>query len=256
MKKEEDYIYSMQKAYYFFDLCDIINLYLKRWSMETFTTYFLLFIIYSFLGWLMEVICKLFELKRFVNRGFLIGPICPIYGYGVIGILLLIGTDTKDFLGVFLKSILICSVLEYFTSYIMEKLFKARWWDYSKRKFNINGRICLETMIPFGILGTSIVYFINPFFMKLVNMISPKVRLILTIILLVIYIIDNAVSFNIMNKIKGEIKKHHKDNTEAIKKKVSEWLENNTILYRHIKDSYPKFKILKKKEKVENGKDI
>ena len=74
--------------------------------MEQFTLYFLLFIIYSFLGWLMEVICKFIQYKRFVNRGFLIGPICPIYGYGVLGILLLIGTDTKDFLGVFLKSIL------------------------------------------------------------------------------------------------------------------------------------------------------
>ncbi len=220
--------------------------------MESFTTYFLLFIIYSFLGWLIEVICKLFELKRFVNRGFLIGPICPIYGYGVLGILFLIGSDTKDFLGVFLKSILICSVLEYFTSYLMEKLFKARWWDYSKRKFNINGRICLETMIPFGILGTLIVYFINPLFKGLVTKINPQVRLILTIILLLIYLADNILSFNIMNKIKDEIRKHHKDNTEAIKKKVSEWLDNNTILYRHIKKAYPKFKILKKK-KEENG---
>ena len=220
--------------------------------MEQFTLYFLLFIIYSFLGWLMEVICKFIELKRFVNRGFLIGPICPIYGYGVLGILFLIGSDTKDFLGVFLKSILICSVLEYFTSYLMEKLFKARWWDYSKRKFNINGRICLETMIPFGILGTLIVYFINPLFKGLVTKINPQVRLILTIILLLIYLVDNILSFNIMNKIKGEIRKHHKDNTEAVKKKVSEWLDNNTILYRHIKKAYPKFKILKKK-KEENG---
>ena len=211
--------------------------------MEQFTLYFLLFIIYSFLGWLMEVICKLIELKRFVNRGFLIGPICPIYGYGVLGILFLIGTDTKDFLGVFLKSILICSVLEYFTSYIMEKIFHARWWDYSKKKYNINGRICLETMIPFGILGTSIVYFINPFFSNIVKAIPLTIRIILTIILLIMYLVDNIISFNVMNKIKGEIKKHTIDNTELIRKKVYNWLENNTILYRHIKNAYPKFVI-------------
>ncbi len=211
--------------------------------MEKFATFFLLFIAYSFLGWLMEVTCKLFELKRFVNRGFLIGPICPIYGYGVLGILFLIGNDTTDFLTVFLKSIFICSILEYFTSYFMEKLFKARWWDYSKRKYNINGRICLETMIPFGILGTTIVYIINPLVLKIINLINPQVKIILTFILLVIYLIDNIVSFNVMSKIKVEIKKQKVDNTELIHKHIMDWLSKNSILYNHIKNAYPKFKI-------------
>ena len=219
--------------------------------MEKFEVYFLLFILYSFLGWLMEVICKLFELKKFVNRGFLIGPICPIYGYGVLGILLLIGNDKSDFLSIFLKSILICSVLEYLTSYVMEKLFHARWWDYSKRKFNINGRICLETMIPFGILGTIVVYFINPLFLKLINVFSPLFRTILTIIILIIYIVDNIISFNVMAKVKAEIKRQRTDNTELIKKNIIEWLEKNSILYKHIKNAFPKFKIsLKKVNKI------
>ena len=83
--------------------------------MEILCKYFLYFLIYSFIGWLIEVICKLIEFKRFVNRGFLIGPICPIYGYGVLAIILLIGNNTQDILTVFLKSILVCSILEYFT---------------------------------------------------------------------------------------------------------------------------------------------
>ncbi len=211
--------------------------------MNKLTIFFLLFIIYSFLGWLLEVVCKLIELKKFVNRGFLIGPICPIYGYGVLGILFLIGNNTKDFLSVFLKSILICSVLEYITSYVMEKVFKARWWDYSKKRFNINGRICLETMIPFGILGTSIVYIVNPFLVKLIKLISFKLRLIISIIILVIYIIDNIISFEVLSKIKLEIKKQKSDNTELIKKEVMEWLEENSFLYRHIKNAYPKLSI-------------
>ena len=145
--------------------------------LDSIINYFLLFIIYSFLGWIMEVICIYGEFKKFVNRGFLI----------------LIGHDTSDFLGVFLKSILICSVLEYLTSYFMEKLFKARWWDYSKRRFNINGRICLETMIPFGILGTLIVYVVNPFFLSLITSIPKIVRIILAIILFVAYLTDNII---------------------------------------------------------------
>ncbi len=217
--------------------------------MEQFVTYFLLFIIYSFLGWLLEVICKYIELKRFVNRGFLIGPICPIYGYGVLGILLLIGKGEVDILEVFLKSVLICSLLEYFTSYIMEKLFKARWWDYSKKKFNINGRICLETMLPFGLFGTFIFYVLNPLVLNLVTSIPETIRLVIAIILLIIYLADNIISFNVMNKIKKEIKKHKVDSTELIREKVSNWLEKNTILYRHIQKAYPKFRINSRKNK-------
>ena len=126
--------------------------------LEIVVKYFLYFIIYSFAGWSIEMVYQSIKDRHIVNRGFLIGPLCTIYGYGVLIIILLIGTNTKDLLAVFLKAILVCSILEYMTSYVMEKLFKARWWDYSDEKFNINGRICLGTMIPFGLGGTLIVY--------------------------------------------------------------------------------------------------
>ena len=215
--------------------------------MNKVVIFFLLFITYSFLGWLMEVGCKLVESKKFVNRGFLLGPICPIYGYGVLGILFLIGSDTKDILAVFLKSILICSILEYFTSYIMEKMFKARWWDYSNKKYNINGRVCLETMLPFGILGTFIVYILNPLVLGGIKLIPDWVRNVLAIVLFIMYVIDNIISFKVMSSIKGEIKHQRTDNTELIKKRINKWLEKNSILYRRIKKAYPKFEVSKKK---------
>jgi len=208
-----------------------------------FWIYFLYFIIYSFIGWSIEVIDKFFEFKRFINRGFLIGPICPVYGYGVLAILLVTGNNTSDPLSVFLKSILICSVLEYSTSYFMEKIFKARWWDYSKNKFNINGRICLETMLPFGILGSLVVYFIHPFIKSILSNFSNGLLLTISIVLFIIYLIDNIISFNVMNKIKKEIKKQKEDSTELIRKKVLEFIDANSILYRHIKNAFPKFKI-------------
>lgn len=217
--------------------------------MEVFCRYFLYFILYSFLGWLMEVTCKLVEQKKFINRGFLIGPICPIYGYGVLGIVLLIGKNRMDLLSVFLKSILVCSILEYFTSYFMEKLFKARWWDYSRRKFNINGRICLETMIPFGILGCFVIYILHPLVVKLVSFLNPNIQIIFAFFFLILYIVDNVISFCVMNKIKGEIKKERTDNTEKIRKKVLKWLSENSFIYRHIKNAYPKFKVYKKERK-------
>lgn len=133
------------------------------------SVYFILFIIYAMIGWCIEIINGLIQTKKFVNRGFLIGPYCPIYGVGGILITLLLSKYYNDPIVLFFMGIAVCGILEYLTSYIMEKIFKARWWDYSKRKFNINGRICLETIIPFGLLGCFIIYISNPLFINLIN---------------------------------------------------------------------------------------
>ena len=115
--------------------------------------YFLLFVIYSLLGWALEVIGKLIECRKFIHRGFLIVPYCPIYGCGALLITFLLKKYANDWIILFTMAIVICGSLEYITSYIMEKIFKARWWDYRHRKLNINGRVCLFTISPFGILG-------------------------------------------------------------------------------------------------------
>ncbi len=211
------------------------------------SSYFLLFIIYSNLGWLMEVTLKSIELKRFINRGFLIGPICPIYGYGCLLIIILLKNFTSNIVLLFFSSVIICSILEYLTSYIMEKLFKARWWDYSRRKYNINGRICLNTMIPFGLLGCLMMYVVNPFLESKLLLIDPKVRLILAITLFIIYMIDNILSFRLMFKISKTIKKIALDNTEEITKKVKEAILSKSYLYRRIIESFPDLKAYFKK---------
>ena len=155
-------------------------------DIYVFFKYFLAFMLYSFLGWCMEVILGLIENKKFVNRGFLIGPYCPIYGYGMLLIVFLLKNYTDSPLVLFILAMVICMVLEYLTSYFMELIFKARWWDYSNKKFNINGRICLETAIPFGVGGSVIMYLVHPFVMSIVDKFSNTVILILGIILLVI----------------------------------------------------------------------
>ena len=220
--------------------------------MDTFYNYILYFLIYSFAGWLIEVILKFIDDKKWVNRGFLLGPICPIYGYGVVLILLIIGTNDNDLLSIFLKSIFICSVLEYATSFIMEKLFKARWWDYSQKRFNINGRICLETMLPFGMGATLILYSIHPKIIYLVNLIPHNIKSVVAISLLIIYLIDNIISMRVMNKIKSQIKKEKTDNTAQIKSKVIEWIDNNSFWYKHIKNAFPKFRIIERVKKLKN----
>lgn len=135
-------------------------------------SYLLLFFTASFLGWCMEVICKLIQFGRFINRGFLIGPWCPIYGFGTVLITLLLSRFTDDPLAVFALAMLLCGTLEYLTSYIMEKAFHARWWDYSAKKFNLNSRVCADTLIPFGLLGLGMIYFVKPYLFHLYGLMS------------------------------------------------------------------------------------
>ena len=183
---------------------------------------FLLFIFYSFLGWLMEVTCKLIQYKRFINRGFLMGPICPIYGHGAIIMLILLKDFASNPFILFVMSMLVCTTLEYLTSYFMEKLFSARWWDYSNKKFNINGRVCLRNTLCFGILAIVLVYFLNPFILTYIEKITEPFLSILFYTLLVVYIIDNIISYNIINNFSSTIKKSNYDNTEEVTKYVKD----------------------------------
>ena len=100
------------------------------------------------------------------------GPWCPIYGFGAVFISLLLSRHAEDPLAVFGLAILICGILEYSTSYMMEKIFHARWWDYSTKKFNLNGRVCADTLLPFGLLGLLLVYAITPVMFSCFDLLS------------------------------------------------------------------------------------
>ena len=219
----------------------------------TITEYFLLFMIYSIAGWLLEVTCKLIEYKRFINRGFLIGPYCPIYGWGAVAITFLLYRYSYDPLILFMMTLLTCSVLEYATSWVMEKVFKARWWDYSKRKFNIDGRVCLGTMIPFGIFGMILTYVTNPLIVNGLNKVNPVTLNIIAIILLIIYLVDNVLSTIVIlgfRKTTVQVgREGRQDNTEQITKKVREILSSKSWMYKRLVDAYPKLVAIKIKIK-------
>lgn len=224
--------------------------------LHTIEIYFLLFISYAFLGWCMEVTCKFIQYKKFINRGFLIGPYCPIYGWGALAITILLKRYMEDPLVLFVMSTIICSIIEYLTSYFMEKKYHARWWDYSNKKFNINGRICLETLIPFGILGVAIMYGTNPILFKLYNQIPQLVINILTFILFIGFIVDNIISSNIISSINVEGNKLIKDNTEEITEKIKQVLRQKSWLHRRLINAYPGLKDIKVKiKKVEQKID-
>ena len=200
---------------------------------------FILYIFYSFIGWAWEVIDKLVEEKKFVNRGFLVGPYCPIYGVGCTLLVLLLSKYTDNAISLFVHSIVICSILEYATSYFMEKIFHARWWDYSKQKFNLNGRICAETMIPFGIFGSLVVGYINPFLTHSLERLSPNIIYTTAIILAIIYIVDTIFSFHIILNFRKTMTFIEKDATEQITKKVREILTDRGYFYRRLLKAFP-----------------
>ena len=136
-------------------------------SVYTIENIFLWLIIYSVIGWIYEsTLCSITE-RRFVNRGFLNGPYCPIYGFGAILDILILGWIKNPILLFVLSAILTCT-LEYITSYLMEKLFHARWWDYSNRKFNINGRVCLIGAVVFGTLSLILIKLVHPLVLNMI----------------------------------------------------------------------------------------
>lgn len=215
---------------------------------------FLLFLIYSFIGWFYEVLLTLVKKKKFINRGFLIGPYCPIYGVGSLFVIFLLNDYLDKPFGLFILSMVICSIVEYTGSFLLEKIFKTSWWDYSSQKFNINGRICLETMIPFGLGCMLIIYIVNPFFVSILIKIPKVVANIIAVILLILFIIDFTVSFQIIWKFKKISDDAKKDNTEKVTEYVKkEILNRKKVLYTRLINAFPNLKVLKRMQNLKKN---
>lgn len=155
--------------------------------MEAVIKYILMFFFYSACGWCLESLyCSIGE-KRFVNRGFMTGPMCPIYGTAALVLILFIYNPFKDNpLMVFILGIVLCDIVEYMTSLLMEKLFSARWWDYTYEFMNIGGRICLKHSLYWGVISIVFVKTIHPAVEGLYDKIDgPYLKIIFTIVLIV-----------------------------------------------------------------------
>lgn len=213
--------------------------------MKQVCIYILLFFLYSFCGWLLEVGCKLVSDHKFINRGFLIGPYCPIYGWGAIFITFLLKKYVDDVVTLFIMAMLISSILEYATSYFLEKIFKTRWWDYSSYRFNINGRVCLETLIPFGLFGLFIMYISNPFFLSIITKLPDVFIYILSFLFVIIMLIDTIISYNIMSSLKNISSGIRTDSTEKVTALVKkEIIKRNQYYQKRLLRAFPKLEIL------------
>lgn len=188
------------------------------------------FYIYSFLGWLWESCYVSIKNKKLVNRGFVTGPFCTIYGYGAVLVYLCLLAVSDNPILIFLGGAIVASVIEYVTAAIMETLFHTTWWDYSKFPLNLKGRICLTVSLGWGVFSLALFKILQPLVSGIVALYSVNTGKLATIIITVIYIIDftnsTIVSLKLRNKLAG---------LDEIAKEVTQYYQT-TKLYETTED--------------------
>lgn len=238
--------------------------------MENLSTYILLFLLYSFFGWVCEVIYTSIPAGHFINRGFLIGPYCPIYGFGAVFVLLLLNDYRSNPILLFIMSILIASVIEYITSFLLEKIFGLSLWDYSNQKFNLNGRICLKNLLMFGALSLAVVYVLNPLMLSLIAGLSRFTRRLLFIFFGSTILVDLGLTAKILNEIKGmalgkvidldemtklrtEVLEEVNEEKEQFKSELAEKLKGRVKYpHRRLFDAFPKMQIKSRPDAIKD----
>lgn len=190
----------------------------------TFIKIHICFFIYSIIGWIWEsFLCSSVELKKLVNRGFFLGPYCPIYGLGAtLSYLLLrdIGSATLIFI---LASIVSCTI-EYIVGYILEKIFKDRWWNYDNYPFQLHGRVCLYGLVIFGLANVVIVKISTPFLMFSLSVIKDSILIGLAISISLVSFVDLIITISARKKLNKRLSNIH----ERLEEKADIYFENMT----------------------------
>ena len=210
--------------------------------LTSFIRLVLLFFLYSFAGWCIEVILKFIQFHRFINRGFLTGPICPIYGTGAVLITIFTESLTSvesSYGTTFLISFLLCGSVEYLTSYYMEKRFHARWWDYSQKPMNLHGRVWIGNLVLFGLGGIMIHHLINPALYQFFDILSLPWMEIIAGCMTITFITDYIATHFVLKLVRIGVESSQADNTEEISREVRLLLSDKSYFYRRFVDAYP-----------------
>ncbi len=217
--------------------------------------YVLMFFVFSAIGWTIETIYCSLGNKKFINRGFLYGPVCPIYGAGALLFEILVAPLSEPFAKrwwlVVIVGMVLADILEYLTSYIMEKLFNARWWDYSENFLNLHGRICFKHTCYWGLFSFLFVYVVSPVYNYLIGFVPQNTRNIAVGIILVIFLVDLVLTVKATMDIHRLMKK-----IESFRTSLSEYGEILKLAAESIKDATEITYTDKKRELVNQFKDI
>lgn len=198
-----------------------------------------LFFIYSFIGWCLEVCAAVLNKRKFINRGFVGGPLCPIYGTGAVIFAVFLPELKGNLFFLFLGGSILASVLEFLTGALLERIFHRKWWSYSNHRFNFDGYICLRYSLLWGLFAILLIYFGNPFFLSVVEFIPHIIGIIvmwvLSLLLLADFIGSAMALLGLLKKTQGISQL-----TEEIHN-VSRLLENAITLHiqRRMEKAFP-----------------
>jgi uncharacterized membrane protein len=211
--------------------------------MNSLGSIIIIFSIYSFLGWILETMHASLRDKQFVNRGFLNGCFCPIYGLGAIitlNIFSFVNFNSYSFevnmIIKFFLVILFITILEFYTGYILEKVFNCKWWDYSEYKDNIRGYVCIRYSALWGLLAIILIYFINPIINNFVISIPNNFIIYLSTFLILYFILDTMTSVTEALSLRTVILNYTKFSSYKYYDKI--------IQYKRIFIAFPKLLIL------------
>jgi len=216
-----------------------------------------LFVIYAFLGWCLEVAIAKIQTGNFINRGFLNGPFCPIYGFSVMAVIILLSPFKSSLLVLFIGSVLLATFIEFITGYTLEKTFNQKWWDYTDEPLNIKGYICLWTSLAWGIACVIVIYILQPLVNNFIHWLSNDVGNIIAISLIIVLLTDLVVTISSLSKVRqklivlkdirdkiGLMSKNISDNNlqelDTLKNKYQVIIDRKIIGYNRIIKAFPK----------------
>lgn len=230
------------------------------------------FLIYSVLGWCAEVAAHAVTLGKFINRGFLNGSYCPIYGFGMVLVVICLTPIKDNILLLFLGSVVLTTLLELFTGFVLEKVFHTKWWDYSKEKLNIKGYICVRYSLLWGIACVGVMKIIHPFIVKLIDLIPQLLGQILIIILIsgmladFITVIISLTGMSDRMKKANDIREKIQSNSDRVgeritnetlelQRKLEEIPDKKNRIQKRLENAYPALADLDKKINKEKLKE-
>ncbi len=207
--------------------------------------YFLWFIAYSFVGWAYEsAICSINE-RTLVNRGFLNGPLCPVYGFGALASIFILDMRTDNLFILFFAGMLIACTIEYITAVLLERLFNARWWDYSHYLFHIQGRVCLLGAVVFGVLVVLLIKYIHPFVGALIDQLPARWQIVLSVVIFTFLIVDLYITVRHLLLLNSRLQKmqlainqflkQYAQQAGVLKESLTSKFEESEFYNRHIK---------------------
>ncbi len=220
--------------------------------MEKVATWFAIFIFYSFAGWLIEVLISFIQKRKIINRGFLVGPICPIYGTGAL-LLPFIVSSVETPLVIFCVAVVGSAILEYVVSYLMEKIFRVRWWDYTDQPFNLNGRICIGAALSFGVIGVLMLKVINPSLLGMISSLPVVIVYIIAGLLAAWLVFDVLLSLWLIFGVRVTVGTVQRDATDEISERVQEILMDKGKLNRRLVKAFPNQTPTKKKPRTKKS---